>query len=248
MSDKLKLEGVLSQGYGIIPKLVMKDKDLSIEAKSIYSYFCSYAGGGNTAFPSVELICSDLGISENRLLKHRKQLIDKGYIKVKRERKEKGWSNNIYTIAHAVHLQNVGIRNEGLQNEGTNNNSFNNNSLNKNSTKKKSRQSQKRYADDSPYMKLAKELFSEIKRNNDEAKEPNFQRWADDFRKLVELDKRSIDNVREVLKWSQQDSFWKGNILSARKLREKYDQLKVQSGKFTKRSGGYDTSEYDNLF
>ena len=140
MTDKLKLEGVLSMGYGIIPKLVMKDACLTIEAKAIYSYLCSYAGGGDTAFPSVELICNDLGISQNRYLKHRKHLIEKGYITIKRERKEKGWSNNIYTISHAVHIQNVGIRNVGIQsigiqNEGTNKNIFNNNNLNNTNNK-----------------------------------------------------------------------------------------------------------------
>lgn len=65
-----------------------------------------------------------------------------------------------------------------------------------------------------------------------ETKEPNYQTWADDFRKLVELDGKSVDNVRLVIEWCQQDSFWKANILSAKKLRDKYDQLKVKSGKF----------------
>lgn len=144
MSEKLKLEGVLSKGYGVIPKLVMKDTELTIEAKSIYAYLCSYAGGGDTAFPSVSLICTDLDISENRYLKHRKQLVDKGYITITRERKESGWSNNIYTIAHTVYLQNVGIRNVGIQslciqNEGTNKNSSNNNSINNNKPNKESK-------------------------------------------------------------------------------------------------------------
>ena len=62
MSDKLILEGVMSKGYGTVPKLVMQDLNLSIEAKAIYSYLCSFAGAGKTAFPSVELIKSDLGI------------------------------------------------------------------------------------------------------------------------------------------------------------------------------------------
>lgn len=147
MTEKLKVEGILSLGYGVIPKLVMKDKNISIEAKSIYAYLCSYAGNGETAFPSVSLICEDLGISENRLYKHRKQLVEAGYIKIERERKEVGWSNNIYTIAHTVYLQNEGIQtvhrqnegiqnegigNKGIQNEGTNNNSSNNNSFNNN--------------------------------------------------------------------------------------------------------------------
>lgn len=99
--------------------------------------------------------------------------------------------------------------------------------------KKNTRNSTKvKYDEASPYILLSKDLFNRIKRNNDEAKEPNYQTWADDFRKLIELDGKSVDNVRLVIEWCQQDSFWKANILSAKKLRDKYDQLKVQSGKF----------------
>lgn len=99
--------------------------------------------------------------------------------------------------------------------------------------KKTTRNSAKaKYDEASPYYLLAKELFARIKRNNDEAKEPNYQAWSDEFRKLVELDGKSVPNVKLVIEWCQQDSFWKANILSAKKLRDKYDQLKVQSGKF----------------
>ena len=232
--DELKLEGIFSKGYGTIPKLVMKDKKLTVEAKAIYAYICSYAGGGDTAFPSVDLICSDLGMSENRFFKHRKLLVESGYLTIKRTRKEVGWSNNIYTICHTVHLQFEGIGIEGIRNEGTNNNNLNNNSSNNKKSAKNTRNSAKaKYDEVSPYILLSKDLFNRIKRNNDEAKEPNYQTWADDFRKLIELDGKSVDNVRLVIEWCQQDSFWKANILSAKKLREKYDQLKVQSGKFS---------------
>lgn len=99
MNDKLKVTGVLSQGYGIIPKMLMKDSDLSIEAKAIYAYICSYAGNGDTAFPSVALICSDLGIGEKRFHAHKKGLIEKGYIKVGQERGTQGkFNRNVYTI------------------------------------------------------------------------------------------------------------------------------------------------------
>ena len=50
--DQLLVEGINCMGYGIIPKYVMLDPDLTIEAKAIYAYFCSFAGSGNTAFPS----------------------------------------------------------------------------------------------------------------------------------------------------------------------------------------------------
>lgn len=45
--DEIRYEGksILSKGYGMIPKLVMQS-DISIEAKAIYAYMCSFAGNG----------------------------------------------------------------------------------------------------------------------------------------------------------------------------------------------------------
>lgn len=88
-----------------------------------------------------------------------------------------------------------------------------------------------KYDDSSSFMILSRELYSLILSNNSGAKEPNFQKWADDFRKMIEIDKRDEQHLREVMQWSQRDSFWKGNILSANKFRQKFDQLAVQSGK-----------------
>lgn len=139
MSDFLNTDGIFSNGFGFSPKSVMRDKTLSIEAKAIYAYLASYAGSGMVAFPSVGLICSDLNISERRFLKHRKQLEDKGYITIKRERKESGFSNNIYNLNvivsnQTVSVQNVSIRNVSVQNGSTNSNNNKSNSINSNNS------------------------------------------------------------------------------------------------------------------
>ena len=47
---------IYKNGYGIVAKFVMRDKNLSVEAKAIYAYICSFAGSGTTAFPSAELM------------------------------------------------------------------------------------------------------------------------------------------------------------------------------------------------
>lgn len=97
--DVLKTSNLLSEGYGMIPKKVMKDKDLSIEAKAIFSFLCSYTGKGDTAFPSVQLITDRLGISRQRYNKHREALEAKGYITVTQERTDGGnFKRNIYQI------------------------------------------------------------------------------------------------------------------------------------------------------
>ena len=74
----------------------------------------------------------------------------------------------------------------------------------------------------------AKYLFEKIKGNNHKQKEPNFDAWANDFRLMREKDNRELKEIKDVIDWCQADPFWQGNILSPKKLREKFDQLTIQ--------------------
>lgn len=51
---------VFSKGYGIIPKLVMLEGSLSIDAKALYAYFCAYAGSEFSCYPPRGQILDDL--------------------------------------------------------------------------------------------------------------------------------------------------------------------------------------------
>jgi hypothetical protein len=85
---------------------------------------------------------------------------------------------------------------------------------------------QKRVYDEaSPYYQLALRLYQAIKRNLPEFKEPNLQSWADDMRKLAEIDGKQPENIAKVIDWVQSDSFWWKNVMSASKLRKQYDRL-----------------------
>jgi hypothetical protein len=104
LKDVLKVEGISFKGFGHIPKFIMHDTNLSIEAKGIYAYFCSYAGSGNSAFPSRDKILKDLGVGTKKYYAHYNQLINNGYITAEQERKknektgEVYLGNNIYTL------------------------------------------------------------------------------------------------------------------------------------------------------
>ena len=108
------------------------------------------------------------------------------------------------------------------------------------------------YEEDSIEMQLSKYLFQLMRKNNPEAKEPNFQSWCNDMRKLINLDKRKPEQIKNMIDWCQKDSFWKGNILSVKKLREKYDQLKVRALEEWERQQGRPTNsrqaEIDDIF
>ena len=90
----------IETGYGTVTKVAMQDICLTIEAKAIYAYLCSFAGGKDEAWPSVSKMAYDLGVSEPRLRKHLNLLIEHKYIERYRRRysNSKQWANNVYVI------------------------------------------------------------------------------------------------------------------------------------------------------
>lgn len=54
--------------------------------------------------------------------------------------------------------------------------------------------------------------------------------WRDSARLMLDRDARDHTEAVQVINWSQDDDFWRTNILSMPKLREKYDQLRLRMG------------------
>jgi len=53
--------------------------------------------------------------------------------------------------------------------------------------------------------------------------------WRKDARLLIDRDNRTVAEIIKVIEWSQSDSFWRSNILSMAKLREKFDQMRLRA-------------------
>jgi phage replication O-like protein O len=92
----------------------------------------------------------------------------------------------------------------------------------------------KKYDEDSTYYKMALYFYEKVSAVAKEAgiehliKKSNLQTWADDMRKLIEIDKIDKRLAKEVMDWVVTDDFWKTNVLSARKLREKFAELAIK--------------------
>jgi phage replication O-like protein O len=100
---------------------------------------------------------------------------------------------------------------------------------------KKNTRQQKTYDEDNTYFKMALYFFDKVSVVASEAgvehliKKANLQKWADEFRKLVELD--GVEDKKQILTvmdWVTQDPFWRTNVLSAKKLREKFGELAIK--------------------
>lgn len=87
------------------------------------------------------------------------------------------------------------------------------------------------FSEDSDAYQAACFLARSISRNYPELKKPeekDLQNWAAEFDKCHRLDKRDWDDISELLAFSQKDSFWRQNIRSGKKFREKYDTLLIR--------------------
>lgn len=63
------------------------------------------------------------------------------------------------------------------------------------------------------------------------------KRWIEAARLLVDVDHRTPEQITTAIDWCQDDPFWRGNVLSMAKLREKYDQLRLAAQRTASPSG-----------
>lgn len=96
---------------------------------------------------------------------------------------------------------------------------------------------------DSFEMKCVEDLIASCLETCPHSKVPDTpekkKRWAAEIDKMRRLDGLNENEIQQVLQYAIQDGFWKGNIRSTRKLREKFEVLYTQSQ--GKRGVGYDT-------
>ncbi|ELC8426301.1 helix-turn-helix domain-containing protein [Clostridium perfringens] len=133
----IQVNGIMSQGYGFSPQVVMRDTRLTVEAKAIYAYMSSFAGSGLSAFPTIELQLHELGMGAKRYYKHRKLLEDLGYITIKQTRIKKDGKSindkNVYTLEqfpvekNKENLEDKNIISEDSQNDQSDKNGLNTN-------------------------------------------------------------------------------------------------------------------------
>ncbi len=71
------------------------------------------------------------------------------------------------------------------------------------------------------------------------SKRPNITRkWRDAARLMLDADGRDEQRVHTAIDWCQDHEFWRTNILSLPKLREKYDQLRLAAQRPTAPTAG----------
>lgn len=89
---------ILSDGYGLAPRIIARDLNLSPGSKALYFYLSSFAGAEGTCFPSRDIMTRELDMHKNSFTKYLNELKASGYIKVHKNRKNGKIYNNVYEI------------------------------------------------------------------------------------------------------------------------------------------------------
>jgi hypothetical protein len=90
------------------------------------------------------------------------------------------------------------------------------------------------FTEDSVEYRLAFLLRSEILKNLPDARVPQntpegLSNWCIEIGRMIRLDKRKPEEIAFLIRWAQSDSFWRANILSPKKLRDKWETVKLQA-------------------
>lgn len=73
------------------------------------------------------------------------------------------------------------------------------------------------------------------------------EKWAVEIERMKRLDKRKEEEIKQALQYAIEDPFWKSNIRSAKKFREKFEVLYVQSQKRRKSADSSFTDMLQNV-
>jgi len=111
--------------------------------------------------------------------------------------------------------------------------------------KKNVKNEKKKYVETDQPFQLAALLLRKILSNKPDHKKPDLQEWATHIDRMIRLDGRKPERIREVIEWCQDHDFWKTNIRSTRKLRIQFDGLEMQ---MNNSKGWKDDPEKDDRF
>ncbi|MGW6912507.1 hypothetical protein ACWGB8_01595 [Kitasatospora sp. NPDC054939] len=68
------------------------------------------------------------------------------------------------------------------------------------------------------------------------------QRWRDAARLMIDKDGIALNDVLDIIRWSQADEFWRANILAMPTLRKQYPKLRLRADSERRRNQAHATS------
>lgn len=243
----------LRKNFTQIPNDLINDKSIDPKARFLFVYMASKPDGWKFYRKEVEDGC---GFGMHTRIKYTKELEDKGWISIKQNKSKKGRfeSNDItlherpcykkcntepcYTFSDTDNFR----HGESVTLSNTDTNSNTNIDSNKNILLSEVSPSEVKNLElNESYHKVTKafyDLFCKYSvkitgKTNKRLREAKFLGWYEDTRLLIEIDKNTIDELRDVYNFlnNSTNDFWISTISSMNGVRKNFDKLLVDAKK-----------------
>lgn len=230
------------EGYAAIPAWMIRDESISGVALLVYASLASRSGF-ESIHPGQAIIAAEARCSERRVRDAIKELEALGVVERVERRFAGGQRASDGYVLHSGRRPSslaeqpagdAGSESQPADNDTTNRQNRAIAPLIEITTKEIDKGSDEIRADVERLLDL---LDEEILRNGVRKLPKRNQTNANAIRLLLDRDGYSEDEVAAVIRWAQADQFWHTNILSASKLREKFERLDAQMRSGRGRSG-----------
>jgi hypothetical protein len=217
-----------SHAYAVIPEWIL-DSDISAQAVRLFGVLDRYVGQNAEAWPSRKTLAARMNCSTNTVDRAIEELVKIRAITVDSRFREDGsrtsssyvtWPASERSDPTPTHIRQGGLPASGIAEvtpyeveEG----------------KPSSSKIHGRVKGFGPDVdRLCALLAERIAANG--SKPPTItHQWRVEIDRLIRLDGHSPKQVENMINWCQDDPFWRSNILSATKLRAKYDQMRLKA-------------------
>lgn len=223
-----------------IPNWIL-DSDISAQAIRLYLYFQKY-GNNKTkvSFWSRKKMASEVGVSPATLDRAKKELIDIGALcQVNRVTEDENYTSNMYHVHWDKNLNCQLLLSKEIKNDDTYTASdetytasddtpiLTGDELTYNHLELTTKELSPRIFDDEVYQ--ACNLFADLIEANGSKRPTVSDKWLTDMERLHRIDGRSWEQINAAIRWVQNDSFWRANVMSPDKLRKQYDALRLRA-------------------
>lgn len=73
------------------------------------------------------------------------------------------------------------------------------------------------------------QLLADLIESNGSKRPTVSKQWIQELERMQRIDGRTLADIEAMIRWSQSNTFWRANILSPKKLRSKFDQMRLQA-------------------
>lgn len=220
--------------FTIIQNSVLRDENLSFRARGVLACILSRPDNWNT---TADNLARESKEGRNAILTVLKELEDAGYMTRKKYRNDKGqwlWESFVFDTPQTKNY-NPEFRNPPMDDPNSGEPSTEIQTLIEELNKNKRKEEIYTRTFESEVIDACNYLADRIEDNGSKRPEVT-DRWLMDMQRIHKLDERTWDEINAAIRWSQDDEFWRANILSPGKLRKQYDRMRLQAVRDQKKS------------